>query len=300
MQQTILRHSWCSFLNYLQSEFRNRAFIACCLFLLAISVSQNVFGGPVEDRQAFVAYFEARFPDVPFAEFANGIYAIDKDAREQWQEIEVFPPYAFTLDEGQALWEEKFPDGKTYSDCFDVSEHGVRHLYPRFDSHTGEVQTLEMAINRCREGHGQTALEYGGGQLLALTAYMSFVSRGNPIEITVSDEDPSAMAAYEEGKRFYYSKRGQLNFSCSDCHVISAGQYVRADRLSAGLGHPTHFPVYRSKLGEMISLHQRFAGCVRDVRAKPFALQSTEYRNLEYFLTYMSNGLEVNGPGARK
>jgi sulfur-oxidizing protein SoxA len=39
---------------------------------------------------------------------------------------------------------------------------------------------------------------------------------------------------------------------------------------------------------------------VRDVRAKPFALQSKEFRNLEYFLGYMGNGLDVNGPGARK
>ena len=50
----------------------------------------------------------------------------------------------------------------------------------------------------------------------------------------------------------------------------------------------------------MISLHQRFFGCVRDVRAKPFELQSVEYRNLEFFLSYMSNGLTINGPGARK
>ena len=50
----------------------------------------------------------------------------------------------------------------------------------------------------------------------------------------------------------------------------------------------------------MISLHERFYGCVRDVRARPFALQSEEYRNLEFFLSYMSNGLEINGPGARK
>jgi len=25
-----------------------------------------------------------------------------------------------------------------------------------------------------------------------------------------------------------------------------------------------------------------------------------EYRNLEYFLTYMQNGLPLNGPGSRK
>jgi sulfur-oxidizing protein SoxA len=28
--------------------------------------------------------------------------------------------------------------------------------------------------------------------------------------------------------------------------------------------------------------------------------QSESYRNLEYFLTYMSNGLELNGPASRK
>jgi sulfur-oxidizing protein SoxA len=118
--------------------------------------------------------------------------------------------------------------------------------------------------------------------------------------VLVPDDEPGALAAYEEGKRFYYSKRGQLNLACGDCHVTSVGMYVRADHLSASLGHSTHFPVYRSKLGRMISMHERFYGCVRDVRARPFDLQSLEFRNLEYFLAYMSNGLTINGPGARK
>jgi sulfur-oxidizing protein SoxA len=41
-------------------------------------------------------------------------------------------------------------------------------------------------------------------------------------------------------------------------------------------------------------------GCNKQVRFKPYKPQSEEYRNLEYFHTYMSNGLELNGPGARK
>ena len=270
------------------------------LFLMAGILFQQAFAGPEQDRDAFIAFFEKRFPDEPYTEYANGIYALDLDAREQWQEIEVFPPYEFSVDEGRDLWTQEFPNGNTYSDCFNDSDTGVRQRYPRFDTHSGEVETLVVAINRCRNQHAQHSLEYAGKQMLALTAYMAFESRGNPINITVPADDPRAIAAYEEGKRFYYTKRGQLNFSCSDCHVVSAGQYVRADRLSAALGHPTHFPVYRSKQGEMVSLHQRFSGCVRDVRAKPFALQSREFSNLEYFLTFMSNGLGANGPGARK
>ena len=75
---------------------------------------------------------------------------------------------------------------------------------------------------------------------------------------------------------------------------------VRADLLSPGLGQVTHFPVYRSKWGSMGTLHRRYAGCNGQVRAKPFKAQSEAYANLEYFHTYMSNGLTINGPGARK
>jgi len=277
-----------------------RAITIGLIILFASMVFQSAYAGPPEDRRAFIAYFESRFPAIPFAEYANGIYAIDQDARDQWLEIEEFPPYEFAVEQGASLWQERFPDGKSYSDCFKNSKNGVRQNYPEFDTRTGEVVTLAKAINLCRNKHGQNTLEFGGEKILALSAFIAFESRGEPFNINVPNDDVRALAAYEEGKRFYYTKRGQLNLSCADCHVVSVGQYVRADHLSASLGHPTHFPVYRSKFGSMLSLHQRFAGCVRDVRAKPFELQSTEYRALEYFLTYMSNGLEVNGPGARK
>jgi hypothetical protein len=50
----------------------------------------------------------------------------------------------------------------------------------------------------------------------------------------------------------------------------------------------------------MGTLQRRFAGCHKNIRAKPYAAQGEEYRNLEYFVSYMSNGLEFNGPAARK
>lgn len=273
---------------------------ACFWILLSILVSGVAYADPEHDREAFVAYFKDRFPDVPFTEFTNGIYAIDLDARAQWLAIEEFPPYEFALESGQEFWQESFPDGMTYSDCFPDAQSGVRQHYPVFDSELERVVTLDMAINLCREKHGLSHLEYGSEEILALSAHMAFLSRGNLIDIKIPTHDEQALAAYEAGKQFYYSKRGQLNLACSDCHISSVGQYVRADHLGPSLGHPTHFPVYRSKQGRMLSLHQRFLGCVRDVRAKPFALQSEPFRNLEYFLTYMSNGLPVNGPGARK
>jgi sulfur-oxidizing protein SoxA len=276
--------------------------LAAVLPLLACGFLSGplALAGPDEDRAAFVAHYQARFPDIPFAEFANGIYAIDEDARRQWQEIEEFPPYEFAIESGEALWNHPLAGDAVYADCFQGPVDEIRAAYPLFDVARATVITLDVAINDCRERLGAPPYAYDSDELISITAYLAFAARGKTVETRIPDDQPGALEAYDEGKRFYYSKRGQLNFACADCHVTSVGLYVRADRLSASLGHPTHFPVYRSKLGAMITLHQRFAGCVRDVRAKPFNLQSREFRNLEYFLSYMSNGLEFNGPGARK
>lgn len=270
------------------------------IIVLAAALAAGIaWATPEEDRQAFVKHYQNKFPDVELADYANGVYSIDKEAREQWQEIEEFAPYELALAEGKALFEKPFANGKTYADCFPNGGIGIRQNYPYFDTETGMVKTIELEINECREKNGEEPLGYKKGKIAAISAYMAYTSRGKKLNIVIPD-DPRAMAAYESGKEFYYSKRGQLNFSCADCHVYNPGMMVRADRLSPALGHPTHFPVYRSKWDDMGTLHRRFDGCNKQVRATPLASQGEEYRNLEYFLTYMSNGMEVNGPGARK
>ena len=241
---------------------------------------------PEEDLAAFRAYFQKRFPDVPTHDYVNGVYAIDAPSREQWEAIEEFPPYAINVAAGEELFTTPFANGKTYADCFENGGEGIRQNYPHFDAGRGEVVTLEMAINECRVRNGEKPLKYKRGAIADISAYMAYTSRG--------------MEWYERGKQHFYAKRGQLNMACADCHIYNAGNRVRADILSPALGQVTHFPVYRSKWGGLGTLHRRYAGCNRQVRAKAFKAQSAEYRALEYFHTYMSNGLDVNGPGARK
>ena len=252
---------------------------------------------PESDLAAFQKYFTERFPDTPTEDFINGVYSIDPPSREQWVEIEEFAPYELAVDAGQTEWEKPFANGKTYADCFGTA--AVRGNYPYWDGERKEVITMELAINECRVANGEKPLKYKRGKIANLSAYMSYQSRGQKINVVIPD-DPEALQAYERGKEFYYSKRGQLNFSCFDCHGGGSGNYVRADKLSPALGHASHWPVYRSKWGGMGTLHRRFGGCNRQVRAKAFKAQGSEYRELEFFLTYMSNGLDYNGPGARK
>jgi len=256
--------------------------------------------GPEEDRMAMVNYYTQRFPAVPMQEFANGLYAFNEDAREQWLEMEEFPLYEIAVEDGQAHFETSFANGKPYEDCFENGGIGIRQNYPYFDSKVGGVVTLELAINQCRAANEEEPLPYGTGALAEISAYMSFTSRGNVVAVKVPEDDPAALAAFEAGKQFYYTRRGQLNFSCSSCHIQSAGLKLRADQLSTTLGHTTHWPVHRAKWAELGTLHYRFAECNSQVWAKPLELQSVEYRNLEYFLSYISNGLELNGPASRR
>ncbi|HEB93230.1 MAG TPA: sulfur oxidation c-type cytochrome SoxA [Gammaproteobacteria bacterium] len=254
---------------------------------------------PEDDLKAFQGYFTERFPNVPLEEFANGVYAIDKASREQWEAIEEFPPYEIAIEEGEEMFNTPFKNGKTYASCFRNGGIGIKSDYPYYDIEKGRVETLASAINECRTKNGEAPLKYMKGELASLVAYMAYTTRGQIVDIKIPF-DQRARDAYEDGKRFFYARRGQLNMSCAHCHVDNAGNKIRADLLSPALGHLTHFPVYRSKWGSLGTAHRRFSGCNKQVRALPFKAQSPEYRNLEYFMTYMSNGLPWNGPGARK
>ena len=257
------------------------------------------WANPEEDLIAFQNYYLTKFPDVPKEEFVNGIYSIDPQSREQWLDLEEFPPYEIAIERGQELFEIPFANGNTYASCFENGGIGVRQNYPYFDLEQGMVITAELAINQCREANGEKPLRYRKGDIAAISAYMAYTSRGEVIDVKIPD-DPRALAAYEMGKKFYYTKRGQLNFACADCHVGGSGGRIRTEMLSPALGHTSHFPVYRLDWGEIGTLHRRFIGCNQQVRAKPFKPQSERYRNLEFFVTYMSNGLEFNGPGVRR
>jgi len=252
-----------------------------------------------EDAKAFRDFYAKKFPKVKnVKDYKDGVYAIDSKSREQWLEIEEFPPYELTIDDGKVLFETPFANGKTYASCFVNGGINIRHHYPRFDTKSNQVITLELAINQCRKTNGEKLLGYKKGEIAAISSYMASTSRGQEFNLNVPNEQ--AYQAYLDGKKFFYSKRGQLNLSCSDCHLVITGNRLRADIPGPAIGQTTGFPVYRSSWGGIGTLHRRYAGCNKNIRAMPFKAQSNEYRNLEYFQSLMSQGLEINGPSARK
>jgi sulfur-oxidizing protein SoxA len=253
---------------------------------------------PKAESEAFRKYFTSKFPNVPLEDFVNGPYSMNADMRKQWEEKEQFPPYDFAVDKGKELFETKFKNGKTFADCFPNADAGIRQNYPYFDKDKGEVITLERAVNECLTSNGEKALSLVHDDMASITGYLAFQSRGKPFNIQIPD-DPRALAAYEKGKQYFYERRGQLNFSCASCHVQNPGQRIRAEILAPALGLTAALPIYRSEWGGMGTATRRFMTCNSQVRATPLDPDDELYRDVDYYLSYMSNGLPISGPGAR-
>ena len=135
---------------------------------------------PDEDLKSFKNYYHKKFPNTPKNDFINGVYSIDKASRAQWEEFEEFPSYEIFIDKGEELFNKKFANGKGYANCFPNHNKGIKQNYPYFDTKSGEVVTLEGAINKCRTDNGEKALGWKKGKMTHLGAYLTSKSRAGP------------------------------------------------------------------------------------------------------------------------
>ena len=262
------------------------------MMFLWLALATLVSADVVADRDNFRRFYEQRFPTVAPDDFVFGVYAIDQDLNRQWQAINEFPPYEFALDAGKALVEESFADGSTLIDCLGpdpVSRH------PYFNDDTGKLVSLGSAVNECRRKHGKQNLSYQKQALQEIIAYLSFLERDKRRRMSAPSGE-AALAAYERGKAYFYTKRGQLNLSCADCHMKAVGKRLREQPLMPVIGAVNHFPIYSLRAGALGSLHQRFVGCIEQVRGESPLLESRAFRELEYFLALMADGLPLMAP----
>ena len=268
------------------------------LAITAFCAGRSGVAGPEEDREHMLRFYREKFPTIPVADYVLGALALDPGARAQYEEIMTFPPFDAVIDRGKLLWETPFRNGRRYEDCFSDGGAGAAATYPRFDDARAKVVTFEMALNDCRTSHGEAPYAHGDRATMGtLTAYARGLSDGFPMTIRV--EGAAALAAYNEGKRFYFTRRGQLNFACASCHQANAGAVLRTEILSMAIGQATHWPVFRA--GENLNtLHMRYIRCLEQIRAVPFPAGSVEFNQLEYFHSYLSNGLPLKASVFRK
>ena len=176
-----------------------------------------------------------------------------------------------------------------------VRLNDVATRYPVYNAKLGKMQSLEQRINQERqEKMGAKPYKWESKQMLSLTTYIRNLSKGKPMNVSI---DGPAIPFFEKGKKFYFQRRGQLDMACAHCHVDNAGGIIRANTLTQGQSNG--FPVYRLKWQKPGSIHRRFRGCNKQVRAKPYGYGSDEYVNLELYLAWRGRGLQVETPAIR-
>ena len=188
-------------------------------------------------------------------------------------------------------------EGKSCADCHGAPEEmaGVKAVYPKWNEEAGEVRTLQMQVNDCRENRmGAEPWGYDKADAVDVEALLASVSRGMPVNVAI---DGPAQSTWEQGKEIYYTRYGQLELSCANCHEDNYGNMIRADHLSQG--QINGFPTYRLKNTKLNGSHSRFKGCIRDTRAETFNPGSPEFIALELYVASRGNGLSVEGPSVR-
>jgi len=205
------------------------------------------------------------------------------------------PSFLF-LDQAEDLWNTvDGSEGKSCADCHeDVADFaGLKTALPRVED--GELVTMTDLVNECRTDRmGAEAWKYSGPQMSAMTALIAHQSRGMAMSVPIEGD---AAPFWETGKEIYYTRVGQLDLACSNCHEDNYGNMIRADHLSQG--QTNGFPLYRLKNAKINTTHGRFKGCMKNVRATPYKEGSPEFEALELYVASRGNGLTVESPAVR-
>jgi sulfur-oxidizing protein SoxA len=185
-------------------------------------------------------------------------------------------PGMLWVDEGEKLFAAQC------ASCH-VSMKGVAARYPRIVD--GRIVNLEAMVRH------RVPLAYESEELLALTTYVAYQSRGLPIGQHLSEKDVA------KGKAAYLRRRGQMNLACTHCHDANAGKKIGAETISEG--QPNGYPTYRLRWQTLGSLERRLRACFSGVHAEMPAYGDELLLELEAYLAWRGRGLPIESPAVR-
>jgi sulfur-oxidizing protein SoxA len=274
------------------------ALAACALLCGAVAASADENATLIVNGEIEMVTRTAAPDYVPLGEIRSG-WTFRTEETQALQMDDFDNPGMIFVDQALDAWETvEGSAGNACASCHEdveTSMKGVRAVYPKWNESAGELRTLAMQINDCRENQmGAEPYGYTSNDMTAMEALISVQSRGMPVNVAI---DGPAAPYWEQGKEIYYTRFGQLELSCANCHEDNYDNMIRADHLSQG--QINGFPVYRLKNAKLNQVQDRFKGCVRDTRGETFTPGGPEFIALELYVASRGNGLSVEGPSVR-
>lgn len=280
-------------------------------FAESVKTAGEAEATPEATLKAIQKHFNKEFPQVKGDDFVDGSMNFSPSSKKYnnyWMmrfvdDIDQPEEYTKAINGGKKLWETPFANGKTFASCFPNGGKNAAVAYPKVDA-SGKVVTFENALNQCLEANGEKPLDYSDMKTMgALSIVARKLSDGARIKMAVKTD--AEKAAFARGKALFYGRFGKAEQACANCHVQHAGKVARTEELSPVIGHAAHFPVFRPNkaTGDLavVSLQVRYQGCQKNTLVEhPIKPGSADSNDLEYFHTYISNGMPLSSGVFRK
>lgn len=240
----------------------------------------------------------ARAADIPLDQRRSDSEFVSADTRAMQNDDTANPGMLAVLD-GETLWNTKAGDAdKSCADCHGdakVGMKGVATRYPAFAEEFGRPIDLEEQINLSRSTDQKAPpFAFESKELLALTAYVAYQSRGMPIAIR---ETAKLKPFIDDGRAIFERRQGQLNLSCAQCHDDNWGKTLAGNLIPQAM--PTGYPIYRLEWQEVGSLQRRLRNCLSGMRAAPYNFGALSLVELELYLMWRARGLPIEAPAVR-
>lgn len=236
--------------------------------------------------------------EIPLDQRRSDSEYMSADTRAMQSDDTANPGMLAALD-GETLWNEKSgATNKSCADCHGDAKTGMKGVaarYPAFFPGQNRPVDLEQRINISRVADQKAAaLPAESKDLLALAVYIGLQSRGMPIAV---EETAQSKPFIEAGRTIFERRQGQLNLSCAQCHDDNWGK-----RLGGSLvpqAQPTGYPIYRLEWQKVGSLQRRLRDCMGAMRAEPYAYDTPQLVDLEFFLMWRARGMPMETPAVR-
>ncbi len=252
-----------------------------------------------EEVEQFQGFFLERFFSVSLEEFNEGPYSLPQSARQAatFHFLEQLPPYMHDLIPARSEWNRTY-NGVTLKKC--MAQYPPANQFPYVIDN--QVMSIEMAILGCLALQDRSFAESDSMELAALTAVFREQARGLANQVSLDDEKLKTL--YREGRRIFWARQGQYNYSCASCHVQNAGNTLAGELVSPALGHTTAFPVYSqtraSRAGNgWVTLHEQYQRCMSRMGVVTPTLGDQRLLALEVFQTMNDVSIPLKAPQSR-
>lgn len=252
-----------------------------------------------EEIRDIAAYLKTLDKPTKFASPLDDPAKRKKDEPELDNLDPVDNPGMSALEEGEMLFSQTGPKGKSCADCHanpgEAFGTWAAHM-PRFEPRLSKVMNIAEFVTRHARATTGDEFLMETPENLALSMYLAHQANGQPFAVDVVS--PGAKEAAERGRALMEKgKIGQLNFACFDCHVTGGDKWIRGQFLTPHETQLGWHPYYRTSKGEIWGLTRRIQWCGVAIRANEMPPDAPEYGDIELYLTHINRGRKLDVPG---